>query len=499
MEIRDYLDLLERRKWMILVAICVTVAIVAAGSLLLTPVYAATATVRVATAIDKTMNYSDATYVVRLLNTYSKIVTSKPVLEEMKSKFGLAKPLEPSEVRATPVPDTELISITVENPNPALARDIANALADALVARGKGLYTGDTKSAAEILSKQLTQVQAELDQTRSEYEKVLQRGPANTDQANTIYQAITVKQQTYNNILSLYEDARVAEALRANAITITEPATLPIEPSVPNLRMNLLISLAVGVMAGIGLVFLFNSLDTTLYTITQIRSATGMSILGQIPHARRQARFLGNNHPQAEAFRRLRINLSMLDHAAPIHTLLVTSAEAGEGKTTIAANLAYAMAQFKQKILIVDCELRLPMLHKIFDLSNELGLSSILKQEATLSEAIHDSNLPGLWILTSGPLPANPSELINSPEMVTLIKQAAEQFDTVILDTPALLAVKHGVTLASVVDSVLLVVARARARQSVVATACELLVNAKARSIGVVVNHAEMDNTENPA
>jgi non-specific protein-tyrosine kinase len=472
------------------------VATVVAGSLLITPVYVATATVRIATAIDKTMNYSDSTYVNRLMNTYSKILTSKPVLEEMKSKFRLAKS---PEVRATPIPDTELISIAVESPNPALARDIANALADSLVARGKGLYTGDTKSAAEILNKQLTQVQNELDQARLEYEKMLQKGPANTDQANAIYQALTVKQQTYNNLLSQYEEARVAEALRANAITITEPATLPLEPSIPDFKMNLLIGLVVGMMVGIGLVFLFNSLDTTLYTNAQIKSAAGMSILGQIPHTRRRVLFWGNAYPQAEAFRRLRINLSTPDRDVPIHTLLVTSADPGEGKTTLAANLAYAMAQSKQKTLIVDCELRLPTVHRIFDLPNEIGLSSILKQEVTLSQAIRDSNLPGLWILTSGPVPSNPSELINSPQMIAVIEQAAKQFDVVILDTPALLAVKHGVTLASAVDSVLLVVARARTRHSAVATACELLVSARARSIGIVVNHADMNSAENLA
>jgi non-specific protein-tyrosine kinase len=286
------------------------------------------------------------------------------------------------------------------------------------------------------------------------------------------------------------------QGLRDPALSVIEPAIVPEFPAQPRAELNIALGFLVGLFGGLGLGFLLENLDTTLYTTSQIEKATERVVLGGIPQSKRKQHGLvfDSTSPQAEGFRRLRINLSILDQNAPLRTLLVTSAEPGEGKTTIAINLAYAMAQAKQRVLLVDCDLRLSTLHQVFDLPNDCGLSDILQHNASWARVIQESKrIAGLSILSSGAAPSNPSELINSREMTALIKQAAEQFDIVVLDTPALLAVKHAAALASTVDSVLLVVERSRARQSAVRAACELLVNAKARSIGVVVNNTELD------
>jgi succinoglycan biosynthesis transport protein ExoP len=295
-------------------------------------------------------------------------------------------------------------------------------------------------------------------------------------------------------LLEQYERARVTEAMRANTVSIVEPAVVPQAPSKPRKKLNIALGVMVGLASGVGLVFLFENLDTTLYTTEQIEEATELSVLGKIPTARRQRQivFFNGDSPQGEAFGRLRTHIFTLDHDAPLQTLLVTSAEPREGKSTVVANLALAIAQSGQRVIVVDGDLRRPTVHKIFDLSNEIGLSSVLKQEATLDEALQGGKTPGVKVLTSGPLPPNPAELLDSPQMTALIEQLVQQFDMVLLDSPSLMAVTDAAVLAPTVDSVVLVIGRAQARQEAVQTACQQLANVKTRWV-LVVNRAEQD------
>ena len=425
MELGAYLAILWRRKWVIAVTVAVTVTVVIIGTLMATPKYVASTTLRVLTAAGGSadwVNY-DIMYTDRLMNTYIKIATSRPVLEELMQRLGLHKP---PKIEVEILANTELIQITVEDANPIVAREAANTLAEILVVQSEELYTG--KRARDFVS-------------------------------------------------------------------VVEPAVAPTAPSKARKGRNIALGVVVGLAGGVGLAYLFENLDTTLYTMEQIEEATELSVLGKIPSARkrRQIALFNGNSPQGEAFRRLRTYIFTLDHDAPLQTLLVTSAEPREGKSTIVANLAFTVAQSGRKVIVVDADLRRPTLHKIFDLSNKIGLSSILTQEATLDEAVQDSKIPGVQALTSGPLPPNPAELLGSPQMTALIEQLVQQFDLVVLDTPSLLAVSDVAVLAPAFDGVVLVVGRAQAQRKAVRAARQQLADLKARSIGVVVNRAEQD------
>jgi non-specific protein-tyrosine kinase len=155
------------------------------------------------------------------------------------------------------------------------------------------------------------------------------------------------------------------------------------------------------------------------------------------------------------------------------------------------ANLAFAIAQSGRRVVVVDGDLRRPALHELFGLSNEMGLSSVLKQELSLDEAVQSSRMPGVQVLTSGPLPHNPAEWLNSPQMAALIERLGHQCDMVLVDAPALLAVTDAAVLAPTVDGVLLVVERTQARREAVRAARQQLVDVKARWVGLVVNRAE--------
>jgi len=191
-----------------------------------------------------------------------------------------------------------------------------------------------------------------------------------------------MKQATYAALVEQYEQVRVREAMRANMLSVVEPAVDPQPPSKTRQALKIVMGSMVGLAGGVGLAFLLENLDTTLYTTEQIAEAAALSALGKIPTARRKppSAFFNGNSPQGEAFRRLRANVLALDQDVTLRTLLVTSAEPREGKSTVVANLAFAIARSGRKVIVVDADLRLPTLHKIFGLSNETGLSSVLKQ-----------------------------------------------------------------------------------------------------------------------
>jgi capsular exopolysaccharide synthesis family protein len=498
MEIRNYIAILWRRKWVVAVTVAVTVIITVVGTLMATPTYVASTTLRFLTAPSGSVDWVDYEigYAQRLMNTYVKIATSRPVLEELMQQLGLN---EPPKIELEILPNTELMHITVEDPNPTLARDAANALAGILIAQSRELYTGSGKTAREVLSEQLAQIEEELTQARSEYDSLIAQLPEGDDRIAAASRSIEVKQATYAALVEQYEQVRVREAMRANMLSVVEPAVDPQPPSKTRQALKIVMGFMVGLTGGVGLAFLFENLDTTLYTTEQIAEAAALSALGKIPTTKSKppSAFFNGNSPQGEAFRRLRTNVLVLDHDVPLRTLLVTSAEPREGKSTVVANLAFAIAQSGRKVILVDGDLRLPTLHKIFGLSNEIGLSSVLKQEVTLDEAVQDSHISGVRVLTSGPLPLDPAELLGSSQMTALIKQLAQQFDVVLLDAPSLLAVSDAVLLASIVDGVLLIVGRAQARKEAVQAACQHLADANSRPIGFVVNRAKQDGSYN--
>jgi capsular exopolysaccharide synthesis family protein len=423
MELRTYLTILWRRKWIIAFTVAITLIVVVIGTLMMTPKYVASATIRVVPpppVSGQRLGWNDIQYADRLMNTYTKIATSGPVLTELADRLGLDRLLR---IEAEIPANTELMQITVEDSNPIIAMEAANTLAEILIAESNRSRIGS-----------------------------------------------------------------------AYTISLVEPAVVPQSPSKPRKELNIALGLVVGLVGGLGLAFLFENLDTTLYTTEDIETVTELAIIGQIPMTKReqQITFLNGHSAQGESFRRLRTNIFIPDHEVSLQTLLVTSAEPGEGKSTIVANLAYAVAQAGRQVLVIDCDLRLPTLHKIFNLSNEIGLSNVLKQEATLTEAIQASQIPGVQVLTSGPSPAYPAELLGSPHMSALLEQLKQQFDLILLDSPASLAVTDAAVLAPLVDGVLLVVGRAQSRQRAVEAAQQQLTSVKARLVGIVVNRAEL-------
>lgn len=493
MELSSYISILNRRKWLILACILLGTIGAVAFTLLSTPRYTASTTVRVLTIGAGTVTSANPNiiYTERLVSTYSRIITGDTVRSQIQEQLNLE---EWPELSVESVPGTELIRIIAKAPNPEDARDIVNTAAAILIQQNREFYRGgDGQSLQEILAQRLESAESELTEARAIYSELLASSPEDTAGLAIAAQAVEVNESIYASLLSQYEAARLEETVRANSISVVEEATLPESPSSPRTLLNIALGFASGLVIGVGLAFVADNLDTTLHTTEQIEHATQMTTVGQVPIAKEDlaiARLGSGHYPQMESFRRLRTNI-LASSSADTQVVLLTSAKRGEGKSTISGNLAVTVAQSGREVVVVDCDLRLPTVHKLFDLPNKRGLTNILAGEVTVEESIQYSAFPRLQIITSGPLPPNPTELLGSQRMLDLIEQLKGIFDFIILDTPALLSVADAAVLAPAVDNVILVVAQGQTHRGDVQAVRQQLSNVRVKSMEVVVNRAE--------
>ncbi|MCD4671526.1 MAG: polysaccharide biosynthesis tyrosine autokinase [Anaerolineaceae bacterium] len=421
MELINYLSILVRRKWVVILTMFFAVLVVAVGTLTTPTKYTASTTIRILTAKSGGADYIDYNiqYAERLAGTYVDIATSTPILEELGSYVS---PLPKIDVQV--IPNTELIGIFAESSDPALAQFAANKLSEILIVQSREIYGSDTK---------------------------------------------------------LY---------------VIAPAVVPNKPSSPNPFLLIALSLAAGLLGGVGLAFLFEGLDTRLYTDWEVQSLTELPVIGDIPDdkRRRGEGLLVENQLQAEAFRRLRTNICSPEANREIKTILVTSPVRQDGRTTVTANLGVIMAQANRKVVIVDADLREPKLHEHFDLENESGLGDVLSGKVDLSAALQDTAYPRLNVLTSGPQPLN-SELLDSPEMIGVLNDLAEKYDMVLLDSPSSVSVTDPAVLAPKVDAVMLVVRHGWVRREAMQYTMRNLRGVGAKFLGVITNRTELGTT----
>ena len=200
--------------------------------------------------------------------------------------------------------------------------------------------------------------------------------------------------------------------------------------------------------------------------------------------------------PIAEQFRTIRTNIQFSSVDEELQTMIVTSSGPAEGKSTTTANMAVVFAQQGKRVLLIDADLRKPTVHYTFRTENHIGLSNVLTRQASLEEAVTVTAQDKLWVLPSGPIPPNPSELLGSKGMQTLLEQAKDEYDVIILDTPPVLAVTDAQVLANLADGVVLVVSSGKTETDAAKKAKELLESAKAKILGVVLNNKKVQDSQ---
>jgi capsular exopolysaccharide synthesis family protein len=332
---------------------------------------------------------------------------------------------------------------------------------------------------------------------------------------NILKREFETNQQLYENLLQRLKDATISAGLQATNIHVIDQATPPTSPIRPNKTRNILASLLVGLIFGVTVAFVQEALDSSVRSTEEAERLINAPGLAVIPvdrdgYRRKQ---LPTDRPGsssgsdgvglavlkrpsshlAESFRSLRTSLLLSTAPRPPQTLLVTSAQMGEGKTSTALNLAIAFSQRGGTVLIIDADLRRPNVAKNLGIANEKGLSTFLTGAHTLQEVlIQSERVKNLWVLPAGPRPPDPAELLSSHMMGATLKGLSKHFTQIIIDSPPVLAVTDGVVLSALVDGVILVVASGVTARGALARTHRILENARARVLGIVLNKVDV-------
>jgi succinoglycan biosynthesis transport protein ExoP len=331
-------------------------------------------------------------------------------------------------------------------------------------------------------------------------------------------QQLEAKKQDLNTLAQKQKELDITKADRPNEVSISTPSRLPKEAIGPARLRNIILAFLVSLVAGIGLAFLLDFLDDTVKSIDDVDRYIHLPALALIPANRGdRPRLRGAapatagtggqttalamvddvRSPIAESYRHLRTSLLLSSAGQPPKTILITSSQPSEGKTTTAINTAFMLAQTGADVLIIDCDLRRPRLHANFDLPNSAGLTNLLSGESDLDGLIQTyDKQPNLKVLTSGPVPPNPAELLGSDEMRKLLGLLSVRFAHIIIDSPPAISFTDASILSTMVDGVVLVVHGGRSSRAVVRRAKQQLIDVGAHIFGVVLNNVKLETQD---
>lgn len=376
------------------------------------------------------------------------------------------------------------------------------------------LIEQDLKREASSYIKALESKIEALDETIARFQEELERLPEKEIQLARLERNAKVNEEIYTLLLTRLKEAQISEAMEIGDIRIVDPAIMPKYPVKPNKKLNLALGFVVGLMFGISLAFFVEYFDTTIKSWEDVSKRLDLPMLGSIPRIRLpkgaklkdggegdrslEASLISHSDsksPISEAYRTIRTNIQYFDITDRVQTILLTSPGPKEGKSTTVSNLAVTLSQQGVKTLIVDADLRKPVMARTFHISKTPGLTEILTGQASLSMCIAESGIDNLYLLPSGTIPPNPSELLSSTKMTELMELLKEAFQVILLDSPPVLAVTDASILAQKTDAVVLVVRSEVTEEDAAAMAGHHLEHVKARVIGVVINDFDLETS----
>lgn len=503
MELRNYFRIIRRRIWIVLSTTLVTLAFVGVGSYLAVPSYTATTLVRVTQIQDDVISFSDINYVERLMNTYTLLITSTPFMERIIDDANLdTTPGQlAASIQAEVIPETELISISVNNSDPSLAMEIANRLGQLLLEERDDFYSGPGKSTLEIIQEQIDTMEENISQDRALLESMLSGRSSNITSTSIqeLNSRIRAEEQALQTLHNDYERARWAELARENSVSIVQAADLPQSPSSPKTTRNMVFGAIAGSLAGIGLAFLVENLDTGIPSIEKLNALTEHPLVGWVPKLRRPRRFgnypfLVENEsysPDLEAFRMLRSNILDGSTGDPPPIQLYTSAEPSSGKTTLVSNLAMAFAKSGRNVIAIDADMRNPGLHRVFGLQSHPGFVDLLRDPSDIHSALQRTNNPLLRIVASGKSPEDPGDFLARQDLEKVFSELAKESEIILIDSPPLLVANDARLVARYSDRVFIVAAQGQTMEAELLSAINMLGHPEIGSIGLIFNRID--------
>jgi tyrosine-protein kinase len=458
-DLRDYLGVLRRRKWTIALAVVLVVGSTLAFSIRQTPVFESTVRVLV-----KPINPSQVVQGVSVasiidLDTEIGLVESPVVAKLAAQALGGTQPSVLLHNVSVSIPtNTQFLDITYSSPYRRGSARAAQAFAQAYLDFRRKQASDAFSTAAQGYERQIQQLQTELGGKQQD----LAAATAGSSESAAVQAEINA---LTSRIAILQAQVAPLLAPSIDPGEIVSPAVVPTSPSVPNYPRNLALALTVGLILGVGIALLRERLDDRLAGREEFEEVLGAPILGIVPkrsgtRKRNWTELSVLQDPKtsaAEAYRTVRTNLQHLARNGGLQIFTVTSPMLGDGKTTVSANLAVALAKSGKRVMAISCDLHRPRLHRFFELDNAVGLTSVLTGQASVGDAVRRVGLDTLGVLPSGPTAASPTELLGSEEMERFLIELRETADFVILDTPPLGAVGDALILAPKTDGVLLV------------------------------------------
>lgn len=430
MELRNYWLTIRRRWRLVVLCALLTTAVASFFTWQSAPVYASSAQLFVSTTSSDTSDApAGGAFAQQRVESYVGFVKGRSLAETVASNLGGG--IEPDELRgsvtAVVVPETVNLEVTARYSDAVVARNIAQAYAQALKERISDVETPEGGGDAPIRA------------------------------------------------------------------TITDPAQVEETPVSPDIPRNIGLGIILGLLLGVGLAVLRDLLDTSISTAEDVASVTSRPILGNINSdvtavRKMPAHALAEATPWAEAFRVLRTNMQYVEVDHDHRVFVISSSLPGEGKSTTATNLAITLAMAGETVCIVECDLRRPTMASRLELDDAVGTTSVLIGKISLDDALQDYGVTGLKVLTCGPRPPNPSELLQSHHMELLVKELRDRFAVVLLDAPPLLPVTDAALLAARADGMLAVVRHGKTTRDQLGHALERVESVGAKCVGIVMN-----------
>ncbi len=372
----------------------------------------------------------------------------------------------------------------------------------------RSIGPADPLSLSQELSGKILSLEVDVDVLRAkknaiskvirQYSKRLSTLPEKEMELVRLQRDYEINESIFKMLRQRYEETKIVEAGKIAAVRVIDRARPPKFPIKPKKKRNLLFGLLVGVGLGIVGVTVAEQLDTSIKSVEEVESKLGLPVLGSIPmvsgdgyrvaDSPRLVTSSSPHSPIAEAYRALRTNLKYTKLDESLKTILVTSAVPREGKSTVAANLAITTAQSGVKTLLVESDLRRPLVHAIFGVADEPGLTDLLVGRVAVEKVAAEMEVENLYIIPSGSLPPNPSELLGSSGMRSLVDRLRGEFDLIIFDSSPLATFTDAAVLGAELDGVALVVQLGRTKEDVLLRARHQLRNVQADILGVILN-----------
>ena len=470
MELRQYLRVVWKWWWLILLSVLIASASSYYASSKAIPEYRTKTTLMVGKTIQNPDPSSAELYLgEQLANTYAQMVMREPVLKATVESLGLEINWQviAAKITANAVPQTQLIEIYATDSDPLTAKVLADAVAQQLINLSPSGANQISQNQSVFIQAQLDDITEKINSAKAEITNLkAEMDAANSarqiqdlqDQINVQDTKISNWQSTYANLLKTIQGGDV------NALNVVEEATIPTAPFSPNTRMNVLLATAIGLVLSVGGIFLIEYLDDTVRVFDDTQSLVNLPTIAKIDRingGKNSSKLIALENPlspEVDSFRMLRMNLQSISNWQSLRTILFTSAEPSVGKSVTASNLAIVIAQFGNRVILVEADLRKPTIHKLFGVSNEKGLKDLLvNSDLKVSDCLKATKIENLQILPAGMVQISSVEALGSERMKSIIKELNSQTDIVIFDSPPALLFSDTFVIGKLVNGVIIV------------------------------------------